>query len=431
MKNQESILGELETLIETFYKLEKQKNIEPGKRKIQVGTPYYDHQETNRVLKTLLSGWITQGPQVKEFENKYAEYCGSKFGVAVNSGSSANLLVLATLMDKRFGKTRLKRGDEVIVPAATFPTTATPLIQLGLVPVFSDVDIESYTLSPEEVEKNITKKTKAIFPVHFFGHPAEMDPINEIAEKHDLFVIEDSCEAHGAKYKNKKVGSLGDVATFSFHVAHNMTTGEGGMIVTDDYHIADLSRILRQFGRACFCDHCNKKREETLNEEMKEYDPRYLFEYLGYSTKMVDMQAAFGLVQLSKLDNMTEMRRDIVRQFRKYLEPYSDTIRPQAEKEWAYHSYYSFPMLITDEAKFTRRKLVDFLESRNIETRGLMGGSLAHQPAFIGKKFKTGNLVNTVKIRDNGFFIGCHPDITREEVKYVGDTFTEFLEQHR
>ncbi len=146
---------------------------------------------------------------------------------------------------------------------------------------------------------------------------------------------------------------------------------------------------------------------------------------------MIDLQAALGLVQLSKLDRMTEIRRDIVRQFTKYLEPYSDVIAPQVEKEWAFHSYYSFPMLITDEAKFTRKQLVDFLESRNIETRGLMGGSLAHQPAFIGKKFKTSNLTNTIKIRDKGFFIGCHPGITKEEAKYVGGTFVEFLEKHR
>ncbi len=272
MENQESILGNLEKLIEKYHEIGSQKQVEPGKRKIQVSIPSYDHQETVRVLKTMLSGWITQGPQVKEFENKFAEYCQSKYGVAVNSGSSANLLVLAALMEKRIGKKRLKRGDEVIVPAATFPTTATPLLQLGLTPVFADVDIESYTLLPEEVEKNVTKKTKAVFPVHFFGHPAEMGPINEIAEKHNLFVIEDSCEAHGAKYKNKKVGSLGDVATFSFHVSHNMTTGEGGMVVTDDYHIADITRILRQFGRACFCDYCNKRREKTLNPEMKDYD---------------------------------------------------------------------------------------------------------------------------------------------------------------
>lgn len=431
MENRESILGNLEKLIEKFYEIESQKEVEPGKRKIQVGIPFYDHQETTNVLKSLLTGWITQGPQVKEFERRYAEYTQSKFGVAVNSGSSANLLVIAALMDERFGKRRLKVGDEVIVPAATFPTTATPLIQLGLVPVFIDADLETYTMLPEEIEKNINKKTKAIIPVHFFGHPADMDPINEIAKKHDLIVMEDSCEAHGAKYKGRTVGSLGDVATFSFFISHNMTTGEGGMIVTSDEHIADASKILRQFGRACLCDYCNKRREKTLNEEMKDYDIRYLFEYLGYSMKMIDMQAAFGLVQLSKLDKMTEMRREIVKIFTKYLAPYSDVIRPQAEKEWAYHSYYSFPMLITDEAKFTRKELVNFLESRNIETRGLMGGSLVHQPAFIGKKFKTDNLTNTIKIRDNGFFIGCHPSITKEEAEYVGNTFAEFLEEHR
>jgi len=440
MEKKKNILGKLKDLIEEWYDQEKDKVIIPGQRKIRIGGPVFDSNETFRVLKSLLSGIITQGSEVRSFEKNFAKYCEAKYGISVNSGSSANLIALTVFSNKMFGERRITFEDEVIVPASTFPTTASPIIQINAIPVFVDVDLETFNIIPEEIEKNLTDKTKAIMLVHYFGHPVDMNPIMEIAEKHNLFVIEDACEAHGAKYKGKKVGGLADMGTFSFYVAHHMTTSEGGMIVTNNFEISNLCRSLKAFGRACVCDICKMIQDPTYvcplrvkSEDpiLKRYDIRYIFQNLGYSVKMMELEAAFGNEQLKKLDEFIKIRRRNAKILNKMLNSYSHLLKSQIKQKWAYHSYYSYPFLITEEAKFNRNEIVNYLENKNIETRPIFGGNLPDQPAFRDQKIKVGNVPNAIKIRDNGFFVGCYPGITKKEMEYVGNTIIEFLESHR
>lgn len=436
----ESILGKLRELINQWYDARDEEPV-PGQRKIRVGGPVYNHKEVFNVLEALLSGWITQGPKVEAFENDFAGYCQAKYGISVNSGSSANLIALSVLSDDSLNsRERILPGDEVIVPATTFPTTVTPIIQIGAVPVFVDVDPETYTIIPEEIEKAITEKTRAIIPVHLFGHPADMDPIMEISEKYDLKVIEDAAEAHGAKYKENKVGGIGDMGTFSFYVAHHLSTSEGGMIVTNNGRYAVLARSLRAFGRACVCQVCEIARDpeafcplrmKTDDEILKNYDMRQLFLHLGYSVKMTELQAAFGNAQLEKLDAFIRWRRRNARLLKELLTPYSDHLQLPIERRWAFHTYYGFPILVKPDAPFRRSEIVDYLERHRIETRPFFGGSLPDQPAFRGKKVRVCPIPNATMIRDGGFFIGCHPGIKEKEVEYVGEKFANFLKEHQ
>jgi CDP-6-deoxy-D-xylo-4-hexulose-3-dehydrase len=435
------ILGQIKDLIKQWYSEGNKAVVPIGQRRLRIGGPIYDHNEVSNVIESLLSGWITIGPQVEKFENNFAKYCQVKYGVSVNSGSSANLIALSVLLDDSLSnQERIFPGDEVIVPATTFPTTATPIIQIGAVPVFVDVDPKTYNIIPELIEKAITDKTKAVIPVHLFGHPADMDPIMEISEKNNLTVIEDAAEAHGAKYKGRKVGSIGDMGTFSFFVAHHLTTSEGGMIITKKGKYSTMSRSLRAFGRACVCQVCDiihdpdafcPPRMKTNDAILKNYDIRQLFLHLGYSVKMTEFQAAFGNAQLEKLDEFIKARRNNSILLNELLAPFTDYIQLPFEKKWAFHTFYGYPILVDPNAPFGRKDLVDHLEKNKIETRPFFGGSLPDQPAFRDKNIRVHSIPNATLIRDYGFFIGCHPGISEADIEYIGGVFADFFKEYQ
>jgi len=391
--------------------------------KITVGFPCFDHNEVNQALDSLLDVWISQGPKVKAFEKQYADYIGVKHGVACNSGSSANLLALTALIQA--GK--LSPGDEVIVPSATFTTVISPILQVGLVPVFVDVELETYNIDPAAIETAITDKTKLIMVVHSLGCPAKMSEIMKISEKENIPVLEDCCEAHGAAINDKKVGSFGLLSTWSFFVAHNITTGEGGMVVTNDNELKDILESIREFGRL-------KKYEPDMprfyynDGHLKDYDERYVFSNIGYNLRMTDIAASLGIEQLKKLDGLNDTRVKIAKRYSDGLKKFSDVLRLPNVNPGEFHSYYGYPIVIKKGAPFSRKEIVNALEKENIETRAFMGGDLSLQPAYRNTACRVAtSMPNTDRMRDDAFFIGCHPYITDEQINKIIQTFERFL----
>lgn len=394
--------------------------------KVKISEPIFASEEITASLRVLLlsDGWIAQGPKVKEFEDKFAKYIGVKEAVATNSGSSANFLALSALMEEGM----ISAGDEVIIPAATFPTVATPVVQHSLKPVFVDVEMDA-NISPREIKRAISPKTKMIIAVHTLGKPADIAEIKKIAKENNLVLFEDACEAHGASINGKKVGSFGHVGTFSFYVAHNMTTAEGGMIVTNDKKLAQIARSLRDFGR--FMTDGKEKRFSVKDPILGKYDTRQLFSRLGYNLRMTDIQAAMGIEQLKKLDNMNKKRLENAKFYLKNFSKFEKFFYLPKIGKGRTHVFYGFLLIIKHQAPFNRGGLVSFLEKEGIETRPLFGGCLPDQPAFRRvKKRIVGDLANSRLIRDSAFFIGCHPGISLADRQKVVKTFTSFLKPH-
>ena len=391
--------------------------------KVTIGWPVYDEKEILSVLDSILELRISQGPAVKKFENMLAEYIVRKYAVAVNSGSSANLLALATLLEAK----KIKPGDEVIVPATTFSAVAAPILHLGLIPVYVDVEKNSWNIDPIEIKRAIAKKTRVIMAVHSFGNPADMQKITALAKRHKLIVIEDCCEAHGAMIGKRKVGSFGELATMSFYVAHNITTGEGGVVFTNNKSYVDILRSLREFGRLP-AKITQGKRFSFSDNILKDYDARYITTRLGYNVRMTDLAASLGIVQLKKLDQLNAQRLKIVDQYQKLFSKYSEYIQTPRVRKNTMHSFYGYCFLIKKNKKFTRKDLALYLENNGIETRSFFDGCLPDQPAFRNLPHRTlGQLPVSRNIRDTALFIGCHPALNKNHINYVRKVFDNFF----
>lgn len=418
--HEKKALEEIKDIVKQHLKKNKEVII-PGKNRISIGKPIYNEDELVAVTKALLENRISQGKYVMKFEKLFANYVGVKHAIAVNSGSSANLMALATFIENG----DVGPGDEVIVPAATFSTVAFPIIQLGLVPVFVDVEEKSYNIDVNEIKKAISRKTKILMPVHSLGNPADMEEIKIIGENHNLKILEDCCEAHGACIGRKVVGTFSDMSTISFFVAHNMTTGEGGMILTNSGRYNNLLSSIREFGRI--------SQEGSRFLEIKRlgiYDRRYIFERLGYNFRMTELQASIGIEQLKKLDQFNKKRIDNAMYYIKALSEYKNLIQLPVIKEGTKHTFYGFLIAVREDAPFTRMELVNFLEQNLIETRPFFAGCLPDQPALHNKKIKViGNLPVSRWLRDNAFFVGCHPAIGKIEREYVIEKLRSFLEK--
>lgn len=394
----------------------------PGTTAVAVGFPSYGPEEIISAVDSLLDLRLSQGKKVERFEREYAEYVGTKHGIAVNSGSSANLLAIAVLVKSG----RVKPAAEVIVPAATFPTVISPILQQGLVPVLVDVDPRTYNINPVAIEAAITDRTGLIMPVHSLGCPADMRAIMAIAEKHGLPVLEDCCEAHSATIDNRMVGSFGVINTYSFFVAHNMTTGEGGMVLTDDDKLDYLVRSMREFGRLKNYP-SGKPRFSYSDGHLTEYDERYVFELMGYNVRMTDICASLGIEQLRRLDGLNKQRIETVEFYDRHLRGYDGLQLPMVPKGM-FHSFYGYPILVKPDAQFTRTELVRFLEEAKVETRAFMGGNLALQPAYREENVKVPHeMPVTELLLNNAFFIGCHPGIDEPQRGHVVKTFEKFF----
>lgn len=421
----DEIKKEIFDLIKEFFDKKKEKEASSNELKVSVGYPAFDEKEVISALDSLLNLRISQGKKVETFEKDFSSYVGMKYGIAVNSGSSANLLAICSLIESGM----VKKGSEVIVPAATFTTVISPLIQYGLIPKFVDVEMDTYNIDPDEIEKAIDEKTGLILVVHSLGCPANIERIMKIAKNHNLPVMEDCCEAHGAEINGKKVGSFGDISTYSFFVAHNMTTGEGGIVLTNNETLDSILRSIREFGR--LKEYKENKRFYYSDQKLKNYDERYIFTTMGYNVRMTDITASLGVEQLKKLDNLNRRRLQIVKQFNESLSKFSDYLILPKIPDNCFHAFYGYVIIVKENEHFNRLDFVRFLEENNIETRGFMGGNLALQPAYRNENIKiSGDLKNTNYILNNAFFIGCHPFISDKGVEHVIETFEKFFKKY-
>jgi CDP-6-deoxy-D-xylo-4-hexulose-3-dehydrase len=430
------IRKEINKLVKEFYKISSKKFI-PGTSKIHYSGPIFDHKEINAVVNSLLDGWLAAGKSVYEFEKKFSKYIGSKDVVTTNSGSSANLLAMSALKNEKI-ENFIKEDEEVITPALTFPTTTNAVILNNLIPVFLDVEVGTYNIIPEDIESAITDKTKAILLVHMLGNPCNMKKIMKIANDNNLFVVEDCCDGHGSEYNRKKIGTFGDMGTFSFYCAHALTMVEGGAITVNKTQYAPILRSLRTWGRACACPICYDALDPNYlcpirfaSKEFENYDKRYLFINIGYNLKLLELQGAWGLEQLKRIGNFKEKRTKNFNFIYNILKDYEDLlILPMAEKNSS-PCWFSFPITVRENLGFTRADLVDYLEKSKIETRSFMTGNILKQPAYQKIKNRAiGDLKNSDLITKNSFFIGCYPGLTKEMLDFIGEKFTEFLDKH-
>ncbi len=378
--------------------------------KIPIAQPIFGEEETNAVMEVMKTGQLTMGAKVKEFEKAWADYVGVKYGVMVNSGSSANLLML-TAYKNYIGR----RGGEIITPAVTWATTVFPIAQVGFKPVLVDVDYD-FNIQIDAIRKAINGRTKAIFPVHLLGNPARMEEIVEIAEENDLDILEDCCEAHGAEVNGFKVGTWGEMGTFSFFASHHISTVEGGMIVTNNDDWADQLRSLRVFGWT---------RDMTFGDILAKnvnLDPRWCFWYPGYNLRPTEMNAAIGIAQLPKLEGYIARRRENARWFNGNLAKHG------TQERYGTRHVYLLYGLMSGLVPEHHRKLIAFLEKNGIETRPVISGNMARQPAMKYLDYRiSGKLPIAERVHNEGFCIGVHPSITDEQREYVKQKFTEFF----
>jgi|TARA_B100002003_G_scaffold251869_1_gene298337 CDP-6-deoxy-D-xylo-4-hexulose-3-dehydrase len=438
MKQEETkIREEIFEKVRDLYSLKfKNKQFIPRKTPVRYAGRVFDERELINLVDASLDFWLTAGRYAEEFESRFAEYFDVSDAILVNSGSSANLIALSTLTSKKLGNKRLRPGDEVITVAAGFPVTIAPVIQNGLIPVFVDVNIGTYNAIPEQIDKAISSKTRAIFMAHTLGNPFELDSVMEIVEKHDLWLVEDNCDAVGSTYHGKLTGTFGHLATVSFYPAHHMTLGEGGCVLTNDDELAHIARSFRDWGRDCYCgpgenNTCGKRFTQQFGTLPNGYDHKYVYSEVGYNLKVTDMQAAIGVAQLDKLEGFTQKRKENFKKLYEGLKPFEDKIiLPQATPN-SNPSWFSFLITVRKNARFSRNELTSFLEQNGIETRNLFAGNLMRQPAFQDKPLrKINDLENTDYIMNNTFFVGVYPGIDDAQNQYMLDTFTKFFQNN-
>lgn len=420
----------------------KQNPFVPGKSSINYAGRVYDEKEIQAAVEASLDFWLTEGRFAKDFQHEFAEKVGVKYALLVNSGSSANLLALTALTSHLLGDRRLKPGDEVITVAAGFPTTLNPIAQNGLVPVFVDVDIPTYNIKTDQIEEAISPKTKALFIAHTLGNPFDIDSVLALCQKHNLWLIEDNCDALGSTYSltsdlgpltSGLCGSFGALATFSFYPAHHITLGEGGAVATSDKTLFRIVRSLKDWGRDCYCgpgenNTCGKRFSRQYGTLPDGYDHKYVYSHIGYNLKATDIQAAIGVEQLKKLDGFCQTRRDNFNLWKEGFKKYEDLfILPEAT-EGSDPAWFAFPVTVKETAGFTRTELTNYLSENLIETRNLFGGNLLRQPAYLNIKHrKIGNLENTDRIMNDTFFLGTFPGIGKEQIEYTMSVIEKFV----
>ena len=406
----------------------------PGKSRVNYAGRVFDEKEMINAVNASLDFWLTEGRYSEQFSEKIAEFLGVEHVLLTNSGSSANLLAFSALTSEKLGDKRLKPGDEVISVAAGFPATVTPIIQYGLVPVFVDVEIPSYNIDIEMMYKAVTPKTRCIFIAHTLGNPFNIDAVMQLAKEHDLWVIEDNCDAFGSTYNGKKTGTFGHLSTISFYPAHHITTGEGGAICTNDPQLAQLVRAFRDWGRDCYCaggenNTCGKRFSQQFGDLPLGFDHKYVYSEIGYNLKMTDIQAAIGAAQIDKLPEFCDRRKENFKEWIRIFSKYPDYfILPQAT-EGADPAWFAFIVTLKEGIPFTRDEITQHLNTNLIETRNLFAGNITKQPGFINQKWRiSAHLKNTDYIMNNTFFLGTYPGITNEMFEYVEGVLDSFLQ---
>ncbi|MEU7639429.1 lipopolysaccharide biosynthesis protein RfbH [Streptomyces sp. NPDC039016] len=407
----------------------------PGHTEIWPSGAVLDEDDRVALVEAALDLRIAAGRSARKFESAFARTLKRRKAHLTNSGSSANLLALSALTSHLLEDRRLRPGDEVITVAAGFPTTVNPILQNGLVPVFVDVELGTYNTTADRVAQAIGPRTRAIIIAHALGNPFEAAEMAQLAEEHDLFLIEDNCDAVGSTYDGQLTGTFGDLATVSFYPAHHLTMGEGGCVLTSNLALARIVESMRDWGRDCWCepgenDKCLKRFTYQMGDLPAGYDHKYIFSHVGYNLKATDLQAALGLTQLAKLEEFGTARRRNWRRLREALDDVPHLLLPQATPR-SDPSWFGFVITIDPDAPFSRAELVDFLESRKIGTRRLFAGNLTRHPAYIGQPQRVvGELTNSDLITEHTFWIGVYPALTDEMLDYVITSIREFVKTH-
>ncbi len=408
----------------------------PGVTPVPVSGKVFDHRELQSLVDSSLDFWLTTGRFAERFEREFAEVMGVRHALLCNSGSSANLLALSTLTSPRLKERALRDGDEVLTVAAGFPTTVNPIYQNRLIPVFVDVNLGTYDAPIERLAEAIGPRTRAIMMAHTLGNPFDLDGVMGLAKQHDLFVIEDTCDAVGATYDGKPVGSFGDLATTSFYPAHHITMGEGGSVLTQSGVLKKIVESFRDWGRDCWCppgadNTCGRRFDWQLGDLPYGYDHKYVYSHIGYNLKLTDMQAAVGVAQLPKLPSFVDARRGNFARLYEGLQSLADHfVLPQTTPK-SNPSWFGFALTIRPESKLNRLELIQHLESRRIGTRLLFGGNLMKQPAYSELPRRVvGTLTNADTITTNTFWIGVHPGLGTESIDYMIESIHDFVKTH-
>jgi len=409
------------------------KDFVPGASVVPVSGKVIDAADMSAVVDAALDGWFTTGRWAKDFERKLARFIGVRSASLVNSGSSANLVALTALTSPKLGDRALKPGDEVITVAAGFPTTVNPIFQNRLVPVFIDVSLPTYEIDVTRLEAARSEKTRAVMVAHTLGNVFDLDAVTEFCKKHNLWLVEDCCDALGSMWKGQKVGTFGDIATVSFYPAHHITMGEGGAVLTDKPHLQVLIDSFRDWGRDCWCEPgvdntCGKRFDWQLGTLPCGYDHKYTYSHVGYNLKATDMQAALGVSQMDKLPEFIAKRKSNFAYLKNALKPLEEfLILPEATPN-SDPSWFGFPIGVKKDAPFKRDQLTAALEAQKIGTRLLFAGNLTRQPAYEGWEYRvSGGLTNTDYVMSNVFWIGVFPGLTEDMLNFIAKTAKEFV----
>jgi CDP-6-deoxy-D-xylo-4-hexulose-3-dehydrase len=446
MSKKEELKKQILDLTREYYKEvhAQKKEFEPGKSFVHYGGRYFNDEEMVNLVDSSLDFWLTQGPWTHKFERRLADWLGVKFCAVTNSGSSANLLAFYTLTSHKLGDRRIKKGDEIITVAAGFPTTVTPIIQYGAIPVFVDVALPGFDIDVTQLEAAYSPKTKAVMMAHSLGNPFNLKAVLAFCEKHNLWLIEDNCDALGSEYTidgvTKKTGTWGHIGTSSFYPPHHITMGEGGAVYTNDPLLNKITLSFRDWGRDCWCasgvdNTCRMRFTGQFGELPQGYDHKYVYSHFGFNLKITDMQAAVGCAQLDKLDQIVAVRRANYQMLYDGLKDVPGLILPVAENN-SNPSWFGFLIAVKEDAGFTRNELTSYLEQNKIQTRNLFAGNLTKHPCFdemrqTGEGYRiVGELKNTDFVMTNGFWIGVFPGMTKEMNLWMIKCIREFCIAH-
>ena len=446
MKNEslkgKAIREQILSLVAEYYRSEHIKPDHSPGDPIPYGGRVYDEKELQSLVSSSLDFWLTTGPWSDKFEEEFCRFIGVKYCSLVNSGSSANLLAFMALTSHKLGSKRILPGDEVITVAAGFPTTVTPIIQYGAVPVFTDVALPTYNIDATQLEAALSQKTKAVMLAHTLGNPFDIKAVKDFCDKHSLWLIEDNCDALGSQYfmdnEWRYTGTFGDVATSSFYPPHHMTMGEGGAVYTNDPELHRIVNSMRDWGRDCWCpsghdDTCGCRFTQQFGELPPGYDHKYVYSHFGYNLKLTDMQAAIGCAQLEKLPDFIEARKKNWQRLKESLKGMDDYLILPEATENSSPSWFGFMMTVKESAPFSRNQLVRHLEENKIQTRMLFAGNLTKHPCFdemrnSQKGFRiSGELVNTDLIMNNSFWVGVYPGMVEAKLSRMIITLNNFL----
>ncbi len=407
-----------------------------GETPVPVSGKVFDGEDLRFLLDASLDFWLTTGRYGEEFEREFAKFCNVRHALLCNSGSSADLLAFTALTSPKLGDERIKPGDEVITVAAGFPTTVNPIVQHGMVPVFLDIVLPTYDVDTKRLEEALTPKTRAIMMAHTLGNPFDLGTITAFAKKHNLWLVEDNCDALGSTYDGKLTGTFGDLSTVSFYPAHHITMGEGGAVLTNRPRLKTIVESLRDWGRDCWCppgcdNTCGKRFEWKLGDLPQGYDHKYIYSHVGYNLKVTDMQAAVGVSQMKKLPAFIEARKENFRILYEALKPLEEfLILPEATPK-SDPSWFGFLLTVRPEAPFTRDELVQHLNVAKIGTRLLFAGNLTRQPAYKDVNYRVvGELTNTDMVMNSTFWVGVYPGLTPPMLQYIAQNIHDFCTKH-